>query len=122
MPCFFSCAQDAGYLTKVSALCKQYNVLYVADEIQTGCGRTGKMLAVDHEGVKPDIVVLGKALSGGLLPVSAALANDHIMTLIRPGQHGLCRLPCVFCCFLTQTNHPCSSYSSSSSSLPCVWG
>lgn len=79
---------DDGYLKKVSALCKSKNVLFIADEVQTGIARTGKMLACDHEGVKPDILILGKALSGGVLPVSAVLANDEIMLTIKPGEHG----------------------------------
>lgn len=79
---------DDGYLTKVRALCTQYNVLFIADEIQTGLARTGKMLACDHEGVRPDILILGKALSGGVLPVSAVLADDFIMMNIKPGEHG----------------------------------
>lgn len=79
---------DEGYLTKVRALCTDYNVLFIADEIQTGLARTGKMLACDHENVQPDILVLGKALSGGVLPVSAVLANDDIMLNIKPGEHG----------------------------------
>ncbi|HLD52306.1 MAG TPA: ornithine--oxo-acid transaminase [Sediminibacterium sp.] len=79
---------DEGYLTKVRALCTQYNVLFIADEIQTGLARTGKMLACDHEGVRPDILILGKALSGGVLPVSAVLADDFIMMNIKPGEHG----------------------------------
>ncbi|GBP90597.1 Ornithine aminotransferase, mitochondrial [Eumeta japonica] len=77
-----------GYLKKVRELCTKYNVLWIADEVQTGLGRTGKMLAVEHEGVKPDIVVLGKALSGGVLPISAVLANDPVMNTIKPGTHG----------------------------------
>jgi len=77
-----------GYLKGVRALCTKYNVLMIADEVQTGLARTGKMLACDHESVKPDILVLGKALSGGTLPVSAALANDHVMMNIKPGEHG----------------------------------
>ncbi len=77
-----------GYLTKVRALCTAYNVLFIADEIQTGLARTGKMLACDHENVKPDILILGKALSGGVLPVSAVLANDDVMMNIKPGEHG----------------------------------
>lgn len=77
-----------GYLTKAKALCEKHNVLFIADEVQTGIARTGKMLAVDHENVKPDILILGKALSGGAYPVSAVLANDHIMNVIRPGNHG----------------------------------
>jgi ornithine--oxo-acid transaminase len=79
---------DAGYLTKVSALCKQYNVLMIADEVQTGIARTGKMLACDHETVRPDVLILGKALSGGTIPVSAVLADDEIMLNIKPGEHG----------------------------------
>lgn len=79
---------DEGYLTKVRALCTQYNVLFIADEIQTGLARTGKMLACDHENVRPDILILGKALSGGALPVSAVLADDFIMMNIKPGEHG----------------------------------
>ncbi|WP_100611719.1 ornithine--oxo-acid transaminase [Confluentibacter lentus] len=79
---------DEGYLAKAKALCEQYNVLFIADEIQTGIGRTGKLLAVDHEGVKPDILILGKALSGGVYPVSAALANNNIMGVMTPGTHG----------------------------------
>jgi ornithine--oxo-acid transaminase len=69
-------------------LCTQYNVLFIADEIQTGLARTGKMLACDHDGVRPDMLVLGKALSGGTLPVSAVLADDEIMLTIQPGEHG----------------------------------
>ena len=79
---------DEGYLRGVRALCTKYNVLFIADEVQTGLGRTGKRLACDHEGVKPDILVLGKALSGGVYPVSCVLANDEIMLTIKPGQHG----------------------------------
>jgi ornithine--oxo-acid transaminase len=79
---------DEGYLTAVRELCTQYNVLFIADEIQTGLARTGKMLACDHEHVRPDILILGKALSGGVLPVSAVLADDFIMLNIRPGEHG----------------------------------
>ncbi len=79
---------DEGYLTKVRTLCTQYNVLFIADEIQTGLARTGKMLACDHENVRPDILILGKALSGGALPVSAVLADDFIMMNIKPGEHG----------------------------------
>ncbi|GLG94328.1 Ornithine aminotransferase, mitochondrial [Gryllus bimaculatus] len=77
-----------GYLRGVRALCSQYNVLWIADEVQTGLGRTGKLLAVDHENVRPDILVLGKALSGGVYPVSAVLANDDIVLCIKPGEHG----------------------------------
>ncbi len=79
---------DDGYLKGVRDLCSKYNVLMIADEVQTGLARTGKMLACDHENVKPDILVLGKALSGGTLPVAAVLANDHIMLTIKPGEHG----------------------------------
>jgi len=79
---------DEGYLRGVRALCTQYNVLFVADEVQTGLGRTGKRLACDHEDVKPDLLVLGKALSGGVYPVSCVLASDEIMLTIKPGQHG----------------------------------
>ena len=79
---------DEGYLKGVRALCDKYNVLMVADEVQSGLGRTGKMLACDHENVKPDILILGKALSGGVLPVSAVLANDDVMMNIKPGEHG----------------------------------
>lgn len=79
---------DDGYLKKCYDLCKQHNVLFIADEIQSGLGRTGKRLACDHEGVHPDILILGKALSGGTYPVSAVLANDDIMLCIKPGQHG----------------------------------
>ncbi len=77
-----------GYLKGVRNLCTQYNVLFIADEVQTGIGRTGKRLACDWEGVKPDILVLGKALSGGTIPVSAALADDEVMMTILPGEHG----------------------------------
>ncbi len=79
---------DEGYLQKVRALCTEYNVLFIADEIQTGLARTGKMLACDHENVRPDILILGKALSGGVLPISAVLADDYIMMNIKPGEHG----------------------------------
>ncbi len=79
---------DEGYLKKVRALCTKHNVLFIADEIQTGLARTGKMLACDHEDVKPDILILGKALSGGIMPVSAILASDEIMLTIKPGEHG----------------------------------
>ncbi len=79
---------DEGYLAKAYALCKKNNVLFIADEVQTGIGRTGKLLACNHEGVRPDILILGKALSGGVLPVSAVLADDPIMLCIRPGEHG----------------------------------
>jgi ornithine--oxo-acid transaminase len=79
---------DEGYLSQSAALCKEANVLFIADEIQTGLARTGKMLACDHENVRPDILVLGKALSGGTMPVSAVLADDEIMMTIKPGEHG----------------------------------
>jgi ornithine--oxo-acid transaminase len=79
---------DDGFLTMAYHLCKQANVLFVADEIQTGLARTGKMLACDYENIRPDILILGKALSGGTLPVSAVLADDHIMLTIKPGEHG----------------------------------
>ncbi len=79
---------DEGYLTKVRELCTKYNVLFIADEIQTGLCRTGKVLACDHENVKPDILILGKALSGGTMPVAAILANNEIMLTIKPGEHG----------------------------------
>lgn len=79
---------DAGYLAKAKELCKAANVLFIADEIQTGLARTGRMLACDHENVHPDILILGKALSGGTMPVSAVLANDEIMLTIKPGEHG----------------------------------
>ena len=77
-----------GYLAKAKELCEKHGVLFIADEVQTGIARTGKLLAVDHENVKPDILILGKALSGGAYPVSAVLANDPIMGVIKPGQHG----------------------------------
>jgi ornithine--oxo-acid transaminase len=79
---------DTGFLKKAEELCRKNNVLFVADEVQTGIGRTGKMLACDHENVRPDILILGKALSGGTLPVSAVLADDDIMLTIKPGEHG----------------------------------
>jgi ornithine--oxo-acid transaminase len=79
---------DNGYLKKAAALCRKNNVLFVADEVQTGLGRTGKMLACDYEDVRPDILVLGKALSGGLYPVSCVLADDEVMLTIKPGEHG----------------------------------
>ena len=79
---------DGGYLKRCSELCKKHNVLLIADEVQTGIARTGKLLCSDHEGVRPDIVILGKALSGGVLPVSAVLTDDEIMLTIQPGQHG----------------------------------
>lgn len=77
-----------GYLKEVRALCSEHNVLMIADEIQTGIARTGKLLAVDHENVRPDVLILGKALSGGMYPVSAVLADSHIMDVIKPGEHG----------------------------------
>jgi ornithine--oxo-acid transaminase len=79
---------DEGYLKKAYDLCKEKNVLFIADEVQTGIGRTGKLLACDHEGVRPDILILGKALSGGVYPVSAVLADNDIMLVIKPGEHG----------------------------------
>jgi ornithine--oxo-acid transaminase len=79
---------DAGYLKKAAEMCKKNNVLFIADEVQTGIARTGKMLACDHEGVRPDILILGKAISGGVFPVSAVLSNDDIMLCIKPGEHG----------------------------------
>lgn len=79
---------DAGYLKECRRLCDKYHVLLVADEVQTGIARTGKRLACDHEGIRPDIVVLGKAISGGVLPVSCVLADDEIMLTIAPGEHG----------------------------------
>ncbi len=79
---------DEGYLQQVRALCTKYNVLLIADEVQTGIARTGKLMACDHEDIKPDILVLGKALSGGTMPISAVLANDEIMLCIKPGEHG----------------------------------
>lgn len=79
---------DENFLKNASELCKQYNVLFIADEVQTGIARTGKLIACHHEDVQPDILILGKALSGGMYPVSAVLANDNIMNVIKPGQHG----------------------------------
>lgn len=79
---------EDGYLKKAYDLCKANNVLFIADEVQTGIARTGKLLACDHEDVRPDILILGKALSGGVLPVSAVLADDEIMMVIKPGEHG----------------------------------
>jgi ornithine--oxo-acid transaminase len=79
---------DKGYLSRAYELCKQKNVLFIADEVQTGLARTGKLLACDHEEVRPDILILGKALSGGVYPVSVVLADDEIMLCIRPGEHG----------------------------------
>lgn len=79
---------DDGYLSKAYDLCHRHNVLFMADEVQTGIGRTGKMLACDYEGVRPDVLILGKALGGGVMPVSAVLADDDIMLNIKPGEHG----------------------------------
>lgn len=79
---------DEGFLKGASELCKKYNVLFIADEVQTGIARTGKLIACHHEDVQPDILILGKALSGGMYPVSAVFANNHIMNVIHPGQHG----------------------------------
>lgn len=79
---------DEGYLKKAAELCKAHGVLFMADEVQTGIARTGKLLACDHEGVRPDILILGKALGGGMMPVSCVLADDEIMLCIRPGEHG----------------------------------
>ena len=79
---------NEGYLAGVKKLCSQYNVLFMADEVQTGIARTGKMLATDYEDARPDVLILGKALSGGVLPVSAVLADDEIMMCIKPGEHG----------------------------------
>jgi ornithine--oxo-acid transaminase len=79
---------DDGYMAEVKKMCEKYNVLLIADEVQTGLCRTGYRLAVDHDGILPDILVLGKALSGGVLPVSAVLAKDEVMTILEPGEHG----------------------------------
>ncbi len=79
---------DNGYLKKAYEMCKAKNVLFMADEVQTGIARTGKLLACDHEGVRPDILILGKAISGGVFPVSAVLADDDVMLVIKPGEHG----------------------------------
>ncbi|MCX6152103.1 MAG: ornithine--oxo-acid transaminase [Ignavibacteriales bacterium] len=79
---------DEGYISKAYQMCKAKNVLFIADEVQTGIARTGKLLACDHENVKPDVLILGKALSGGTMPISAVLANDDIMLCIKPGEHG----------------------------------
>lgn len=79
---------DAGYLERACALCHEHDVLFIADEIQTGIGRTGRMLACDHENVHPDILILGKALGGGVVPISAVMADDRIMLTIKPGEHG----------------------------------
>ena len=77
-----------GYLTEAAKLCKEHNVLFIADEVQTGIARTGRLLAVDHENLKPDVLILGKAISGGVYPISAVLADNDIMEVIHPGQHG----------------------------------
>ncbi len=82
------CIPDENYLGAAYKLCKEKNVLFIADEVQTGVARTGKLLAIDYANIKPDVLILGKALSGGVFPVSAVLANDHIMEVIRPGNHG----------------------------------
>ena len=79
---------DEGFISKACKMCKEKNVLFIADEVQTGIGRTGKLLACDHENVRPDMVILGKALSAGVYPISAVLADDDIMLVIKPGQHG----------------------------------
>jgi ornithine--oxo-acid transaminase len=79
---------DDGYLKKAYELCKKHNVLFMADEVQSGIARTGKLLACDHEGVRPDVLILGKAISGGMYPVSAVLADDEVMLTIQPGEHG----------------------------------
>ena len=79
---------DEGYLSKAKALCEKYDVLFIADEVQTGVARTGELLAVNHENVHPDILILGKAMSGGVYPVSAVFSNNNIMDVIKPGQHG----------------------------------
>lgn len=79
---------DDGYLKACKHLCEQHNILFIADEVQTGIARTGKLLCCDHEGIRPDIVILGKAISGGVLPVSAVLADNEIIMTIKPGQHG----------------------------------
>lgn len=79
---------EKGYLQKAKALCEKHNVLFIADEVQTGIARTGKLLAVHHENVKPDVLIMGKALSGGVYPISAVMADDEIMNVIKPGQHG----------------------------------
>lgn len=81
-------SEQEGYLRGIRELCTKYNVLWIADEVQTGLARTGKRLAVDHEGVRPDILILGKALSGGFYPVSGVLADDPVMLTIKPGEHG----------------------------------
>lgn len=88
MPLLSIVVPDKGYLTRVAELCKKHNVLFICDEIQTGLARTGKMLCCEHDGVRPDIITLGKALSGGVYPVSAVLADRDIMLCIGPGEHG----------------------------------
>ncbi len=91
-----------GYLSSAAALCRQHKALFIADEVQTGLGRTGKLLAVDHDNVCPDIIVLGKALSGGVLPVSMVLARSEVMLTIKPGQHGTHLVDPIFCvCVVT---------------------
>jgi ornithine--oxo-acid transaminase len=79
---------DEGYLRNAYELCQEHNVLFIADEVQTGIARTGKLTACEHEGFKPDILILGKALSGGVMPVSAVLTSDEVMLTIKPGEHG----------------------------------
>ncbi|MBL7774866.1 MAG: aminotransferase class III-fold pyridoxal phosphate-dependent enzyme, partial [Saprospiraceae bacterium] len=79
---------DADYLPKAQALCKKHRVLFIADEVQTGIARTGRLLACDHHEIKPDVLILGKALSGGVLPVSAVLSNNEVMLTLKPGEHG----------------------------------
>ena len=79
---------ELGFMSKAKAICKRHNVLLIADEVQTGLARTGRMLCCDHDNVRPDLLVLGKALSGGILPVSAVLSSDEVMLTIKPGQHG----------------------------------
>jgi acetylornithine/succinyldiaminopimelate/putrescine aminotransferase len=93
-----------GYMSEVKRLCEKYNVLLIADEVQTGLGRTGHRLAVDYDNCKPDILVLGKALSGGVLPVSAVLASNEVMLTLKPGEHGSTYggnvSICMSCCLL----------------------
>jgi len=109
---------DDGYLKSAYELCKKYNVLFIADEIQTGLGRTGKMLACDYENVHPDILILGKALGGGVFPVSAVLANDEIMLCIQPGEHGstfggnplACKIAITALKVITNENLPENAY------------
>jgi ornithine--oxo-acid transaminase len=79
---------DEGYLSGIRSLCDKYNVLFIADEVQTGIARTGRMLATDYEEARPDILILGKALSGGFFPISVVLADDEVMMCIKPGEHG----------------------------------